>query len=288
MHVIPHHLRTSIRLATRAGALAILAVAIAATAAAQTVGGKPRAPRPLRHVGNRVTRLAPGSAAVAFNGNSGYVVVPTAPAFEPERTNSFTAAFWVKLGSTNNNPLPFFWDKDAVYMCLMGDPTNKEYRRVGMEVQNQTMTGNAEGGATEFWGTTQLQLNTWYHIVGTFNGATGQGTIYIDGRPERMATIYPWPAAPNNTLHTTSSQPLLLARRHTVQRYNLDGQMSSFMFWARTLSPAEAAASHAGNPPLDMALRYDFSAVQGRTVPDLSPSGAHPGLLGGSAAVVGL
>ena len=288
MHHIPHHLRTSIRLATGAGALAILLLALAATAAAQTAGSKPPSPRPLPHVGNRVTRVAPRSLAVSFNGNSGYVAVPTAPALEPEHTNSFAAAFWVKLASTNNNSLPFFWDKDGVYMCLMGDPTNKEYRHVGMEVQNQTMTGNADGGATEFWGATKLQLNTWYHIVGTFNGATGQGLIYIDGRPESMTTIYPWPAAPNNTLHTTSSQPLLLARRHQDQRYNLDGQMSSFMFWTRTLSPAEIAAAYAGRPPLDMALRYDFTAVQGRTVPDLSPSGTYPGLLMGSATLVGL
>jgi Concanavalin A-like lectin/glucanases superfamily len=288
MHLIPHRLRTSIRLATGTGAFAILAVAFAATAAAQPAGRMAPSPRPLPHLSNPATRMAPPGLAVEFNGNNGYVEVPTAPALEPEHTNSFTAAFWVKLGSTNNNPLPFLWNKDGVYMCLMGDPANKQYRHVGMEVQNQTMTGNADGGATEFWGATRLQLNTWYHIVGTFNGATGQGLIYIDGRLETMTTIYPWPAAPDNTLHTTSSQPLLLARRHQDQRYNLDGQMSSFMFWTRALSPAEVAATYAADPPLDMALRYDFTAVHGRTVPDLSRSGAHPGLLMGSATLVGL
>lgn len=275
MRMIPYHRRTSIRLAT-------VAVALVATAgAAHAAGLKPS--RLPNHAGSRAPTV---SLAAAFNGTTGYLTVPTAPALEPEHTNSFTAAFWVKLASTINNPLPFFWDKDGVYMCLMGDPTNKQFRHVGMEVQNQTLTGNADGGATEFWGSTPLRVNTWYHVVGTFSGATGQGLIYIDGRLEAMTTAYPWPAPPNDTLHATSSQPLLLARRHQDLRYDLGGQMSSFMFWTRALSPAEVAATYAGNPPLDMGLRYDFTAARGRTVPDLSQTGAHQGTLVGGTALV--
>lgn len=268
---------------------AAVAVALAATFCI------PAAAAARKHAPNRPTSVAHRTyksvtatvnLAAAFNGTTGYLTVPSAPALEPEHTNAFTAAFWVKLSSTNNNPLPFFWDKDAQYMCLMGDPTNGQYRRVGMEVQNQTMTGNSDGGATEFWGSTRLATNTWYQVVGTFNGATGQGRIYINGQPETMTTIYPWPAAPNNTLHTTSTQPLLLARRHQDEHYNLDGQLDSFMFWTRALSPAEVAATYAGNPPLDMSVRYEFDGNTAPNITDSSASHAHPGTLMGGATLV--
>ena len=136
MKTFPHRLRASIRLATGAGTLAILLVALAATAAAQTGGRKPPSRRPLPYGGNRVTRMAPRSLAVSFNGNSGYVAVPTAPALEPEhRTRSRPV---LGQASVDEQQLaPFFWDKDSVYMCLMGDPTNKAVPAVGMEVRTK-------------------------------------------------------------------------------------------------------------------------------------------------------
>ena len=280
-----HHGRTPLRILPTAA----VAVALAATfciPAAAAAGRHPSSRRPPAARQTYKSVKATTNLAAAFNGTTGYLTTATAPALEPEHTNAFTAAFWVKLSSTSNNALPFLWDKDAQYMCVMGNPANGQYRRVGMEVQNQTMTGNADGGATEFWGSTRLSVNTWYHVVGTFNGATGQGRIYINGQPEAMTTIYPWPAAPNNTLHTTNTQPLLLARRHQDQHDNLDGQLDSFMFWTRALSPAEVAATYAGNPPADMSLRYEFDGNTGPTITDSSPSGTHPGTLIGGATLV--
>ncbi len=280
-----HHGRTPLRILPTAAVALALAAAFCIPAAAAAGRHTPSHRSPVTHRTYESVKAAVNLAA-AFNGTTGYLTTPSAPALEPEHTNAFTAAFWVKLSSTNNNLLPFFWDKDAQYMCLMGNPTNSQYRRVGMEVQNQTMTGNADGGATEFWGSTRLATNTWYHVVGTFNGAAGQGRIYINGQPQTMATVYPWPAAPNNTLHTTSTQPLLLGRRHQDEHFNLDGQLDSFMFWTRALSPAEVAATYAGNPPSDMSVRYEFDGNTSPHISDTSPAGAHPGTLMGGATLV--
>ncbi|MGA2926465.1 MAG: LamG domain-containing protein [Solirubrobacteraceae bacterium] len=280
-HTRPAPLRALRAIAITVALAATLGVPAAALASSHAAARPATSPtRWYKPVGAAV------NLAAAFNGTTGYLTTPSAPALEPEHTDAFTAAFWVKLASTNNNPLPRFWEKDAQYMCLMGDPTNGQYRRIGMEVQNQTLTGNTNGGATEFWGSTRLDLNTWYQVVGTFNGATGQGLIYIDGRLESMRTIYPWPAAPNNVLHTTNTQPLMIARRHQDLRYNLDGEIDSFMFWTRALSPAEVAATYAGNPPSDMAVRYEFDGDKAPNVPDSSATGAHPGLLMGGATLV--
>jgi hypothetical protein len=224
--------------------------------------------------------------AVLLDGTSGYVATPSAPDIEPEHANGFTSAVWLRLSSVNNNPLPRLWEKDSDYVCIMGDPSNGQYRRVGMEVQNSTGTGNANGGATEFWGTTRLRTGVWYHVVTTFDGATGEGHIYINGVEDHTRTIYPWPATPNNLLYPTSLQPLELGRAHTDLAHNLAGALDGFMFWTRALSPAEVASAYAGSPPTDVALRYDFSSASGGIVPDHSQSASHPGTIYGGATLI--
>src|SRR5262249_3519673 len=186
--------------------------------------------------------------ALAFDGTSSYVEAADNPSLRSDHTNAFTASFWVRLDSYDNNVLPRLWEKGANYMALMGDPTNGMSGRVAIEAANASGTGNTNGGVSEYWGSTVLQTGVWYHIVGVFDasaGGTNQGQIYINGVPETMRNIFGW----SGTLRSSAGKDLYLARRGSDQSRNLQGQLDQFAYYTRALTANEIAQLNAGVPP---------------------------------------
>ena len=232
-----------------------------------------------------IARNRYGSATAAsvddtltFDGASAYVQVADRAGLRPETGNAFTVSFWVKLDSLTNNALPRFWEKGPDYMAVMGDPANRLFRHVGIEVQNSSGSGNANNGATEFWGSSVLQIGAWYHVVAVFDGSLGsdQSRIYINGVAETMRTISPW----TGTLQPTAGADLYLARRHTDLARNLQGQMDSFVFYSRALSDSQVAELNAGLPPAGATLVYGFDEDGGTIAVDASGAGNGGAILG--------
>src|SRR5262249_41561862 len=120
---------------------------------------------------NRYGSATAGSVADAraFDGASAYVRVPDIAGLHPESSNAFTVGFWLRLDSSSNNVLPRIWEKGPDYMAVMGDPANRLFRHVAIEVQNASGSGNANRGASEFWGSTALRTGVWYDIVAVFD-----------------------------------------------------------------------------------------------------------------------
>ena len=190
--------------------------------------------------------------------------------------NSFSVAVLAYVGSLNNNILPRFWEKGAHFMCFMGDATNGKYRKIAIETQNSTGVGNDNGGASEFWGSTNLEVGKTYHIVGTFNGdlvgsepSVYQGKIWINGVPESMDNIYPWPEAPNDQLASTSNSMYLMKRRTDSARC-LQGRETNIYVWNRALDPdTEAPYVYKGQiPATGLVSNFDFKGASGNTATD--------------------
>jgi len=248
------------RVSARLVAVAFLAVAGTSTIAASG--------SPLRE--SSTERIAAGYS-LALNGTSAYVSVPDSRSLQLERTNAFTVAFRVSLNSYSNNLLPRFWEKGPQYLCVMGDPTNGRYREIGLEVQNASGSGNSNGGATEFWGSTRLTTNRWYFVAVTFDASlkSNQAQIYVDGVPEKMATIYPW----SGTLFPTAGKPFLIGRRTRDLARQLDGAVDAMVVYPTALRAGQIADLYHGTHVPGAVADWEFDEGAGTVAGDSSGHG---------------
>lgn len=217
--------------------------------------------------------------SLALDGQTAYGVAADEPGLRLERRNAFTIALWLRLDRYDNNVLPRVWDKGPHYLCVMGDPANGQFRRLGLEVQNERGDGNENGGATEFWAQTRLDLRRWYHVVVVFNGSAPAGrraVIYLDGAPEPVREIFPW----TGTLAATDGDPWLVGRRGRDAARNLDGRVDGVHVYQRALGPKEAARLAAGDPPPGATAIWSFDDAARREARDLSGHGNELRLVG--------
>jgi hypothetical protein len=206
--------------------------------------------------------------ALSFDGSDSSVTANDSPSLQIERANAFTVAFWAYARQFDNNPLPRFWEKNPQYLCIMGDRTNPMFGRVGLEVQNASGTGNTNGGATEFWGSTKLQTNMWYFIAVTFDGSksSSQAQIYLNGVPEQMRVIYPW----SGKLYPTAGRPWLVGRRLKDLARGLDGVLRSLVVYPTALSGQQVQSLYVGRYPPGLVADWELDEGQGTVARDSS------------------
>jgi len=127
--------------------------------------------------------------AIDFNGTDDYVSVADDNDLDPTTTGTIEAWINITQYQTNagvihkgvNNTLT-----DAAYSLYMDGTTG-----------NQVRFSIYDGGTSTISGTTNLSLNTWYHIAGTWDTSNTRMTLYINGIQEGTAT--PSTAARNST-----------------------------------------------------------------------------------------
>jgi hypothetical protein len=206
--------------------------------------------------------------ALSFDGSNSSVTANDSPSLRIERANAFTVAFWAYVRQLDNNPLPRFWEKNPQYLCIMGDRTNPMFGRIGLEVQNASGTGNKNGGATEFWGSTKLQTNVWYFIAVTFDGSkpSSQAQIYVNGVPEQMRVVYPW----SGKLYPTAGRPWLIGRRLQDLARTLDGVLRSVVVYPTALSGQAIQALSVGRYPPGLVADWELDEGAGTTARDSS------------------
>jgi len=254
----------------------LLAVAVFAVAATSAVSASAS---PVRDDAGQ--RKAAGYS-LSLDGSSAYVSVPDSPSLQLERTGAFSVSFRVRLRSYSNNVLPRFWEKGPQYLCVMGDPTNPRYRTIALEVQNASGGGNVNGGATEFWGSTQLTTGRWYSVAVTFDQTLGsnQARIYLDGVAEKMTTIYPW----SGRLFTTAGKPFEAGRRTKDLLRQLDGDVDSMTVYASALTAAQISALARGRAVPGAVADWEFDEGAGSVARDSSGHG-NTGAIGGGVYV---
>jgi hypothetical protein len=216
--------------------------------------------------------------SLSFNGVDAYVKAPDSPSLRPEKANAFTVAFWTSVRKVDNNVLPRFFEKGGDFLCVMGDRSNPRFGTIGLEVANASGTGNTNGGASEFWGSTRLQLNRWYFVAVTFDGnrASAQAQMYLDGAPEKTTNVYPW----SGRLGSTTGKPWFIGRRAKDLARALDGRLDAMLVYSFALSSTQIQQLYRGQVPRGSSADWEFDEGSGVIARDSSGKG-------NDAAVVG-
>lgn len=218
--------------------------------------------------------------ALSFDGTNGGVTVPDSPSLQVDRGNAFTVALWAYFRRIDNNVLPRLWEKSPHFLCVMGDPTNPEFGKVGLEVANSSGQGNNNGGASEFWGNTRLQMNTWYFIAVTFDGSKrrNQAQIYLNGVPERMHLVYPW----SGRMFSTAGRPWLLGQRTKDLTRGLDGILRSVVVYPEALGRRQIQRIYTNRYPRGQVADWELGEGSGTVAFDASGNGNDGAIVNGT------
>ena len=107
------------------------------------------------------------------------------------------------------------------------------------------VTGDEGSNFLTYLGTSP---NTWYHVVGTYDGATGTAVLYINGQAEvtctSLGSTIDWDPTPYNCLIGRYDDD--------NESYGFQGKIDDVAVWNRALTPAEVTYlynSGDGNPP---------------------------------------
>lgn len=112
-----------------------------------------------------------------FNGTSHKVDIPFAAALNP---TSFSFSFWMKWNGANagthKSPLTSRSSSPIQgYICYVLPTTQQlSFWTGGASAWDTLDAPNVTGGG-------KIDANVWYHVAGTFNGATNQKTLYLNG-----------------------------------------------------------------------------------------------------------
>ena len=176
--------------------------------------------------------------AFGFDGASGYVAVPDAPALSPHvgATGELTVEAWVYLSQLPQRD-PYL-NEDLRTVLAKGDSGRWEYLLrittagvVRFDVvipSGATPYGSAVGG--------QVTLNRWHHLVGTLK--KGQHIrLYQDGELMAESTTFSGDTADGGS-------PLYIGRR--AEGGFFDGRVDEAAIYSRALSSDEIGALYAG------------------------------------------
>jgi hypothetical protein len=152
----------------------------------------------------------------------------------------------------------------------MGDRSNPRFGEIGLEVANASGDGNANGGASEFWSKTRLQTGRWYFVAVTFAADNpSQAQIYVNGRPDRTANVYPW----SGRLGSTVGKPWVIGRRTNDLARDLDGRLDSMLLYPSALTATQIKQIYQGRPPKGPGADWEFDEGSGAIAADSSDHG---------------
>lgn len=166
-------------------------------------------------------RFGTPNSAFYFNGTNGYIDFPNSPDLKPQLPVSFS--FWMKLDNLQSQSAVLFSTNRAsnghsgVWMNLSSGYLSINY-------------GDATGGSSfarrTKVGTTPLDTNTWYHIVGIINGPIDM-ELFIDCNNDEGE----YNGNGGNLVYTAA--PGSLGRK---ENYYFEGKLDEFRYWNRALT----------------------------------------------------
>ena len=121
-----------------------------------------------------------GSGALDFDGLNDYVLVPNDPS-QQITTNQITLSAWIKLSSEVGNRQARIINKQVAYHGGIAWGFELFGNGYGGSTGNQLVFHDSDGVSSwrNCMSTTDLQIETWYHVAVTDNA--GLIKIYIDG-----------------------------------------------------------------------------------------------------------
>ncbi|HWW00485.1 MAG TPA: LamG-like jellyroll fold domain-containing protein [Candidatus Acidoferrum sp.] len=173
--------------------------------------------------------LGPGEVGQAFSFTSSDQGVLIADAPELDPTNSLSVEAWVLLSNYPNTEGVLVVYKN-IYFVQPGQYAIAVYQ-TGSNSIFQAGLGVVPTGDLAMFGTTSLQLNTWYHVAITYNAA--QFRLYVNGQLENTLAVT-GPVA-------TTTGPLKIGG-YGISPYALPGRVDEVSLYNRALSGSEVQA----------------------------------------------
>jgi hypothetical protein len=202
--------------------------------------------------------------AVVLDGLNDFVSLGNPPALR--LTGSMTISAWI-----NAQTFPL---DDAAIVSKRGNgesgfqldtTVDRGPRTVGFKLTN------ASGGSMFRYGTTVLQLNTWYHVAGIYNAAAQTLDVYVNGQLDNGALVGTITSSQQN-----STMNVNLGQRPGVPgSFNFTGRLDDVRLYNRALSPTEIQAdlnTPVGGTPAPN-TPPTISAIGGQTVTEDAPTG---------------
>ncbi len=177
------------------------------------------------------------NSAFYFDGTNDYIEVPSSTALSVSK--SYTISAWVNIDAFNSGGFPY---QPAIVSKISGGDWYGGYELRGMS--NSTgipkffgTSGNI-GGKNVAPSTSNYNINNWYNITATYNGAIVR--LYINGNCADSISA-------NGNLQT-SSIPLRFGRRGGGPNYDcwLSGTIDDIGIWNRALNSNEVKALYSG------------------------------------------
>jgi hypothetical protein len=160
-----------------------------------------------------------GNGVFDFDGSTNYITVTNTT--DLQITNSITLAGWIKGAAWGSGI-----DVDILIRKGEENPNNYQLAIADGLVQLSLDQNDGEG----YRGNTLLETNRWYHVVGTWDGATVK--IYVNGVLDNT------PAAKTGTLGV-DTRPIYLGGRSGTDL--TDGMLRDLRIYQRALSETEVA-----------------------------------------------
>ena len=162
-----------------------------------------------------------GSYCLLFDGVDDYVFVGTG---RVSVTDAWSINLWVKFSSVSGQ------------QCFFSlGPTSGNVNRIffGKNTSHKLYLYKYGSGSTlqTCVGDTTLAIDTWYHIVGTYDGTNLK--IYLNGAEDT-----PYVTSGSTEAMTSTSRYAVVGAYHTTHIYNLNGFMDDFRVTDNALSSA--------------------------------------------------
>jgi hypothetical protein len=175
----------------------------------------------------RPGRIVGGATGLGVNGSTSNYA--TADGARVDTDNSFSVAAWVRITDVTMS-------RTAV--AQEGSKASGFYLKYS-EVNNAWSFNFAadddfQTSLTRVAATTSARVGTWTHLVGTYDAATHQATLYVDGREARTMTV---PAPWNATGPVTIGRARWEGEPHDFWM----GDIADVRLWDRRIYPAEVA-----------------------------------------------
>jgi len=149
--------------------------------------------------------------------------------------SNFTLAFWINLADLSNTNGLYCKDITTVgssgflMMCLSTGI---------LETRINYSTSNSETGG-RLYSTTALLVNTWYHVVYTFEQGVGS-KLYINGTLDSSLT--------STIILVTGTDPAFIGTNsvpnNNFRGIRTGGKMDVLKYWKRLLTPVEVASEY--------------------------------------------
>lgn len=168
-------------------------------------------------------RLGNTSSACFFNGSGTYVGIPDSSTLD---VTNLTLAFWFRLDSSDT--------ARELVNKFGGDGSisfGSEYSGGNGRIYFRVSTGGSLGSLTDLPSATVINTATWYHFVGTYDGA--EVNLYINGVREN--------STPKTGTIFNSAEEIKIGRYGYYSGWVFHGAIDNVAIWNRALSSNEVS-----------------------------------------------